>query len=169
MQFSLFPLVLAAMTTSKAYSFSSSAVGGTFLSAEQKLALKTTAELVATPGKGITGTYRTGGTRANGREKEKSNYSMLCLDSFLLRFSCIYYLFLIFVFRERSSCDTYIQHTTYHIPYTIHHIPLHHTQHVTKDPVRSGCDLTMWVSKIPKNIVDCIDKCYSRPRAVKSI
>ena len=69
MQFSLFPLVLAAMTTSKAYSFSSSAVGGTFLSAEQKLALKTTAELVATPGKGITGTYITGGMRANGREK----------------------------------------------------------------------------------------------------
>lgn len=54
MKFSLFSLVLAAMTTSKAYSFSSSAVGGTFLSAEQKLALKTTAELVATPGKGIT-------------------------------------------------------------------------------------------------------------------
>ena len=161
MQFSLFPLVLAAMTTSKAYSFSSSAVGGTFLSAEQKLALKTTAELVATPGKGITGTYRTGDVRANGREKEKSNYSMLCLDSFLLRFSCIYFVFLIF-----DLSNVLLVILAYHIPYTIY---IHHTQHVMKDPVRSGCDLTMWVSKIPKNIVDCIDKCYSRPRAVKSI
>ena len=69
MKFSLFPLVLAAMTTSKAYSFSSSAVGGTFLSAEQKLALKTTAELVATPGKGITGTYRTGGNESEWKRE----------------------------------------------------------------------------------------------------